>query len=307
MISALVGDLIRCHRLPSVVSKIVPCRPTTQHTVFDGASPASKSDRTPVPCCCQTLRSVERKIVPESSSAQYTDWSGDETSTERAVDDETAGALALSTVARVAGAATAALAVIRDSETELGAPADRFDKPDRRPPVKASVVDPAGWCVRVEAKAFVGARARPRVCRDACARREGADGVARGCCSSLLILAVETRVLGVGAGVLAVVVRFDATGVDSAAKVESGATAVAFAGATGIALIRSASRGHIAATCRTVTKTTTAIAVNARHSRAAPHARMRLGPSACSGNLIASDGDVPGSDASSADFTALEK
>jgi len=61
--------------------------------------------------------------------------------------------------------------------------------------------------------------------------------VARGCCSSLLILAVETRVLGVGTGVLAVVVRFDATGVDSAAKVESGATAVAFADATGVALI----------------------------------------------------------------------
>jgi len=52
-----------------------------------------------------------------------------------------------------------------------------------------------------------------------------------------LILAVETRVLGVGTGVLAVVVRFDATGVDSAAKVESGATAVAFADATGVALI----------------------------------------------------------------------
>ena len=128
-ISALVGDLIRCHRLPSVVSKIVPWRPTTQHTVFDGASPANKSDRTPVPCCCQTLRSVERKITPESSSAQYTDWSGDETSTERVVTVETAGVLALSTVARVAGA-TAAVAGVRDSETALGAFANRFDKPD---------------------------------------------------------------------------------------------------------------------------------------------------------------------------------
>lgn len=35
--SAVIGDLIRCHCVPSVVSKIVPLRPTTQHTVFVGA------------------------------------------------------------------------------------------------------------------------------------------------------------------------------------------------------------------------------------------------------------------------------
>jgi hypothetical protein len=82
-ISAVVGDWIRCHRLPSVVSKIVPLRPTAQHSVFDVAWPASKSDRTPLSCFCQLLRSVERKIVPEFSSAQYTEWSGDETNTAR--------------------------------------------------------------------------------------------------------------------------------------------------------------------------------------------------------------------------------
>ena len=82
-ISAVVGDWIRCHRVPSVVSKIVPLRPTAQHSVFDVAWPASKSDRTPLSCFCQLLRSVERKIVPEFSSAQYTVWSGDETSTAR--------------------------------------------------------------------------------------------------------------------------------------------------------------------------------------------------------------------------------
>ena len=82
-ISAVVGDWIRCHRVPSVVSKIVPLRPTAQHSVFDVAWPASKSDRTPLSCFCQLLRSVERKIVPEFSSAQYTEWSGDETSTAR--------------------------------------------------------------------------------------------------------------------------------------------------------------------------------------------------------------------------------
>ncbi len=51
--SAVVGDLIRCHRVPSVVSRIVPLRPTTQHTVFDTAWPANKSDCTPLSCCCQ--------------------------------------------------------------------------------------------------------------------------------------------------------------------------------------------------------------------------------------------------------------
>src|ERR1700751_5534345 len=145
IISALVGDLIRCHRLPSVVSKIVPWRPTTQHTVFDGASPASKSDRTPVSCCCQTLRSVERKITPESSRAQYTDWSGDETSTDRDVTVETAGALALPTLAPAAGV-TAAVAGIRGSTTGLGAFANRFDKGD--------------WGGRAEARAAAKARWR---------------------------------------------------------------------------------------------------------------------------------------------------
>jgi hypothetical protein len=68
--SAVVGDLIRSHRVPSVVSRIVPLRPTTQHTLFDTARPASKSDCTPLFCFCQLFLSVERKIIPEPSSAQ---------------------------------------------------------------------------------------------------------------------------------------------------------------------------------------------------------------------------------------------
>ena len=121
-ISALVGDLIRCHRVPSVVSRIVPLRPTTQHTVFDGASPANKSDCTPLLSCCQLRRSVERKIVPESSSAQYTEWSGDETSTERVVTLETVGEPPLPATAPAAGAAAAA--GIRAPETDSSMTAD---------------------------------------------------------------------------------------------------------------------------------------------------------------------------------------
>ena len=106
MMSALVGDLICCHRLPSVVSRIVPWRPTTQHTVFDDAWPANKSAFTPLPSCCQLFWSVQRKIVPESSSAQITVRSGDETNTDRAAEVGAGGALVLSTFAR--GAETAA-------------------------------------------------------------------------------------------------------------------------------------------------------------------------------------------------------
>jgi hypothetical protein len=74
--SAVVGDFIRCHRVPSVVSKISPLRPTTQHTLLEGASPANNWDCTPLSCFCQLFPSVDRKIVPNFSSAQYTERSG---------------------------------------------------------------------------------------------------------------------------------------------------------------------------------------------------------------------------------------
>jgi hypothetical protein len=70
MISAVVGDLIRSQCAPSVVSNMVPCCPTTQHTVLLGAWPARRRAFTPLSCCCQLFPSIERKIAPESPSAQ---------------------------------------------------------------------------------------------------------------------------------------------------------------------------------------------------------------------------------------------
>lgn len=124
--------------------------------------------------------------------------------------------------------------------------------------------------------------------------------MARDCCGSLLILAVEASASAVGAGVVAVVVRFEApAGADPVAAVESpfgrvGATSTS-AGAT-----------PMRRTCRTVITTTTAIAVHARHSRATPQARLRLGRIASAGEVRLSDGGATGPDASSADLTALE-
>jgi hypothetical protein len=124
--------------------------------------------------------------------------------------------------------------------------------------------------------------------------------VARGCCSSLLILAVEASASAVGAGIVAAVVMFEApAGIDSAAAVESlfgrvGATSTS-EGAT-----------PMRRTWRTVTTTITAIVVHARHNRATRHARLRLGRTGGSGEVGASDGGATGPDASSADFTALE-
>jgi hypothetical protein len=124
--------------------------------------------------------------------------------------------------------------------------------------------------------------------------------VARGCCSSLLTLAVEASASAVGGGIVAVVVRFEAAaGVDPAGAVESPFGRV---GATST----SAGVTPMRRTCRTVTTTITAIAAHARHNRATPHARLRFGRTAGSGEEGASDGGATGRDASSADFTALE-
>ena len=123
--------------------------------------------------------------------------------------------------------------------------------------------------------------------------------MAKGCCSSLLILAVEASASAVGAGVVAVVVRFEAAGVDPAGAVESPFGPVA-------AISTSEGATPMRRTCRTVTTTITAIAVHARHSRATPHARLRLGRIASADDVGASDGGTTAPDASSADFTALE-
>jgi len=90
--------------------------------VFDTAWPANKSDCTPLSCCCQLLWSVERKIVPESSRAQYTEPSGDETSTERDAAGEAVGALAIPAVAPAAGAMAGAAGVSDTTADSLAIP-----------------------------------------------------------------------------------------------------------------------------------------------------------------------------------------
>jgi len=90
---------------------MVPCCPTTQHTVLLGAWPARRRAFTPLSCCCQLFPSIERKIVPESPSAQYIERSGEGISTAGVVIAEAVGVLALSAVACAAEARLAALAV----------------------------------------------------------------------------------------------------------------------------------------------------------------------------------------------------
>lgn len=58
--------------------------------------------------------------------------------------------------------------------------------------------------------------------------------------------------------------------------------------------------------CRTVSTTTAAVAVHARHNRATAHARVRLGRTASTDEVGASGGGAAGPEVSSADFTALE-
>lgn len=176
----------------------------------------------------------------------------------------------------------------------------------------------------------------PRV-RETCAWRGGAEGVVRGCCSSLLILNVEAGVPDpwtVTAGMAAVdssaagdtlaAVAEDAPeGMAADEPVVVGAVEALTAGvAAGVAAVVAAGVGSAAAaaisaagggatlprrTCRTVTTTTAAIAAKARPSRARPHARMRLlGRSACAGKATASEGGATRTGESSADFTALE-
>jgi hypothetical protein len=95
--------------------------------VFDTARPANKSDCTPLSCCCQLFWSVERKIVPESSRAQYTKPSGDETSTERDAAGEAVGALAIPAVAPAAGAMAGATGVSDTVADSLAIPDPTVD------------------------------------------------------------------------------------------------------------------------------------------------------------------------------------
>ena len=68
--SKVVGELIRSQLTPFEVSRMTPLRPTTQHTVLDGAMPASRSADTPVNPGVQLLRSELRYTAPEFCSDQ---------------------------------------------------------------------------------------------------------------------------------------------------------------------------------------------------------------------------------------------
>ena len=161
--------------------------------------------------------------------------------------------------------------------------------------------------------------------------------MARGCCDSLVLLAVEAGVLDastIGASAAAVapsavgvtpaaaaagawgavvVVRLEAAGVDSGAAVDSDATTVAFgwleaAPPGSVAAISPAKRATLLRrTCRAAATTTAAIAASARHSRPMHQTRPRLGRPFCTDTVAASDGGPTALDASSADFTALAK
>jgi hypothetical protein len=124
------------------------------------------------------------------------------------------------------------------------------------------------------------------------------------------VAAAEALTAAVGASVAAVIVGLEAAAVASDAGVASGAATLACGRLTAappgrIAAISAARRARSPRrTCRTAATTTAAIAANARHSRAIPHMRLRLGRAACTDTLSASDGGRTVPDVSSADFTA---
>jgi hypothetical protein len=75
----------------------------------------------------------------------------------------------------------------------------------------------ARWSVRADVKDCFSGPAARRVGRETCARRGGADGVARGCCNSLMVPAVEAGVLDASTvGVSAAAAASSAVGVTPA-------------------------------------------------------------------------------------------
>lgn len=83
----------------------------------------------------------------------------------------------------------------------------------------------------------------------------------------------------------------------------SGVVAIVEPGGCVAAISADERRTSLRLTYRAVATTTTAITETARHRRATPHRRLRLGLSTCTG-IVGASGEVL-SDASSADFTAL--
>ena len=114
--------------------------------------------------------------------------------------------------------------------------ADRFGQPDSRLRAYASTAAIARWRVRAEEEDFPDASAGPRVCREICAPREGArsEGMTA---SEPGVTAGAALTAGVGAEVVAAVVRLETSGIDSAAAVGCGATGATIAGARAVGLI----------------------------------------------------------------------
>jgi hypothetical protein len=326
--SAVVGDFIRCHRVPSVVSKISPLRPTTQHTLLEGASPANNWDCTPLSCFCQLFPSVDRKIVPKFSTAQYTERSGEGISTAGVATGEAVAVLAFPTVGWAVGAAAVAVATSDSAgdPTTAGRPLDVGCGEGLAGDLTAR------WPVRDEVSRCFDRLEDRRDCHGACARLGKDDGVATGCCNSLAALAVgvgtaEASISGadVGAvepsaagddapasvavdalaGAVADALGAAALGLPTAAADDSGVTAIV--GIEGcVAATSRAKRARLARrTCRTAAMTTSAIAASVKDSRATAHTRLRFGRLAGIETTVASGDGLTAAGPWSADFTAL--
>src|SRR5580704_4897624 len=117
VMSSVVGEGTFIQRLPlSVVSRMVPARPTTQQVWAEGAEPASRSAATPVFCTVQVApASAERWTIPEGRRRHITSPSGEETSWGLRGDGKSAALLKGCTLPRfardssVAGAPVGAL------------------------------------------------------------------------------------------------------------------------------------------------------------------------------------------------------
>jgi hypothetical protein len=198
--------------------------------VLVGAEPANKSDCTPLFCFCQLFPSVERKIVPESSSAQYTERSGDGTSTARAVPAETVCALA--PAVGCADGVTVAVGILDaeiDSPTTADLPADSPTAPGL--PVGVCGV---GACERLAAKAGLASEDvltgawRSALPPETCELRIGTGAVATGCRSSLVLLAPEVGMFeGSTVGASAAAIDFSAAGDDTTSAAGDDAPAAA--------------------------------------------------------------------------------
>src|SRR5208282_927104 len=103
-----VGGVMSSQCSPSVVRMIVPLRPTIQHTVADGAEPATRSVLTPLCCVCVVPSASRRCTNPFLPTIHVTDPSGVEIVTSVGAADG-AASLGLTAPAPAIAAPTAAL------------------------------------------------------------------------------------------------------------------------------------------------------------------------------------------------------